>query len=175
LGDRLQIMATRADDNLTGSKNKEEYAIDSTDRGILKHLRLDGRESNVEIARKLGVTETTIRKRIANLLSEGLIEIVAVPTPKLAGYNVSAILGLSVELSAMKEVGERVAALREVRYCGFSTGRFDVIIEAFFSDNEHLLRFTLDGLGAIPGITNVETSLILKIGKFSYEWQSESM
>jgi len=158
-----------------GPRTEGDFSIDATDRAILKQLRVDGRASNVEIARELGVTETTVRKRIANLLGDGLIEIVAVPTPKLAGYNVSAILGLSVELSAMKSVGERVSSLREVRYCGFSTGRFDVILEAFFSDNEHLLRFTVDELGAIPGITNVETSLIMKISKFSYEWQSEDM
>ncbi len=153
----------------------EERPIDSTDRAILKLLRKDGRASNVEIARSLGVTETTVRKRIASLLGDGLIEIVAVPTPKLAGYTVSAILGLSVALPAMKEVGERLASLPEVRYVGFSTGRFDVMVEAFFSDNEHLLRFTLDQLGAIPGITNVETFLILKISKFSYEWQREDL
>lgn len=157
------------------SHQGEARPIDATDRAILKLLRKDGRASNVEIARSLGVTETTVRKRIAALLGDGLIEIVAVPTPKLAGYTVSAILGLSVTLSALKEVGERLSALPEVRYVGFSTGRFDVMLEAFFSDNEHLLRFTLDQLGAIPGITNVETFMILKISKFSYEWQWEDL
>ena len=147
--------------------------IDGTDRAILKILRTDGRASNVVIARELKVTETTVRKRIASLLKNGLIEIVAVPTPLLAGYNVSAIMGISVELPSLKRVSEDLVALPEVRYCGFSAGRYDLIIEAFFSDNEHLLHFTVDVVGSISGIIDVETSLILKIEKFSYEWQSD--
>lgn len=147
--------------------------IDRTDKAILKILLTDGRTSNVEIARALEVTETTVRKRIASLLDKHLIEIVAVPTPLLAGYNVSAIIGISVELPSLKRISQELVALPEVRYCGFSTGRYDLMIEAFFSDNEDLLHFTVDVLGSIAGIVEVETSMILKIEKFSYDWQPD--
>lgn len=146
-------------------------SLDETDREILRILQRDGRISNSQIARDLGITETTVRKRIAAMRQRDLMEIVAVPTPRVAGYNVSAIIGLSVELPSLRETSESLVALSEVRYCGLSTGRFDVIIEAFFYDNEHLLEFTTAVLGALPGVTDVETSLILKIEKFSYEWE----
>ena len=146
-------------------------ALDTTDREILRILQKDGRTSNSAIARQLGITETTVRKRIAAMLDRDLMEIVAVPTPRLAGYNISAIIGLSVSLPHLREVSGKLVEAPEVRYCGLSTGRFDVMIEAFFYDREHLLRFTTDVLGALPGITAVETSLILKIEKFSYEWE----
>ncbi|WP_131732841.1 Lrp/AsnC family transcriptional regulator [Actinomadura formosensis] len=145
--------------------------LDSTDREILRILQKDGRTSNSAIARRLGITETTVRKRIAAMRDRDLIEIVAVPTPRLAGYNISAIIGLSVSLTHLREVSQKLVEAPEVRYCGLSTGRFDVMIEAFFYDKEHLLRFTTEVLGALPGITAVETSLILKIEKFSYEWE----
>jgi Lrp/AsnC family transcriptional regulator for asnA, asnC and gidA len=145
--------------------------LDSTDREILRILLVDGRTSNVEIGRRLGVTETTVRKRIAALLADELIEIVAVPTPKLAGLDVSAIIGISVNLQNLKKVADALIDRPEVRYCGVSTGRYDLMIEAFFSSNEHVLEFTTNVLGSMPGITDVETSLILKIEKFSYEWQ----
>lgn len=146
-------------------------ALDTTDREILRILQKDGRTSNSAIARQLGITETTVRKRIAAMRDRDLMEIVAVPTPRLAGYNISAIIGLSVSLPHLREVSRKLVEASEVRYCGLSTGRFDVMIEAFFYDKEHLLRFTTDVLGALPGITAVETSLILKIEKFSYEWE----
>lgn len=145
--------------------------LDRTDREILRILQKDGRTSNSEMARQLGTTETTVRKRIAAMRDKDLFEIVAVPTPRLAGYNVSAIIGLSVQLPHLSEVSQELVELSEVRYCGVSTGRFDLIIEAFFYDNEHLLRFTTEVLGSLPGITDVETSLILRIEKFSYEWE----
>ncbi|TYC14368.1 Lrp/AsnC family transcriptional regulator [Actinomadura syzygii] len=154
-----------------GQATPSMAALDSTDREILRILQKDGRTSNSAIARTLGITETTVRKRIAAMRERDLMEIVAVPTPRLAGYNISAIIGLSVSLPYLREVSQALVGAPEVRYCGLSTGRFDVMIEAFFYDKEHLLRFTTDVLGALPGITAVETSLILKIEKFSYEWE----
>jgi Lrp/AsnC family transcriptional regulator, regulator for asnA, asnC and gidA len=44
-------------------------------------------------------------------------------------------------------------------------------VEAFFSDHEHLLEFVSRKLGALKGVTGAETSLILKVAKFSYEWE----
>jgi Lrp/AsnC family transcriptional regulator, regulator for asnA, asnC and gidA len=157
---------------LAGANHRREgSSIDHLDHQILRILRTDGRTSNVEIARQLGVTETTVRKRIATLLADELVEIVAVPTPKLAGLNVSAIIGISVHLTHLKAVTEALVSRPEVRYCGVSTGRYDVMIEAFFASNEHVMEFATEVLGAMPGISDVETSLILKIEKFSYEWQ----
>lgn len=145
--------------------------LDPVDREILRILQRDGRTSNTEIARRLGTTETTVRKRVAAMRNNDFFEIVAVPTPRIAGFNVSAIIGLSVQLPHLREVAASLVEQKEVRYCGLSTGRFDVMIEAFFTDHDHVLRFTTDVLGTLPGISDVETSLILAIEKFSYEWE----
>ncbi|MBB3084617.1 Lrp/AsnC family transcriptional regulator [Geodermatophilus sabuli] len=146
-------------------------AIDDTDREILRVLQVDGRTSNTEIARRLGVTETTVRKRLAALLEADLVQIVAVPTPRLAGLTVSAIMGISVQLNALQKVADALVERPEVRYCGVSAGRYDLILESFFTDHEHVVRFSTDVLGRMEGITDVETSLILKTEKFSYEWE----
>ena len=145
--------------------------VDELDRKIIKMLQVDGRLSNTEIARVLEITETTVRKRIAHLLDERLISIVAVPTPEAAGMNLSAIIGISVELTAIHEVADAIRSYQEVRYVGMSAGRYDLMVEAFFTDQEHLLEFVTDKLGSLPGITNLETSIILKVVKFSYEWE----
>lgn len=145
--------------------------IDETDREILRVLQVDGRTSNTEVARRLGVTETTVRKRLATMLESDLVQILAVPTPRLAGLTVSAIMGISVQLKSLQRVAEALTERPEVRYCGVSAGRYDLMIEAFFADHEHLVSFSTDVLGTMEGITDVETSVILKIEKFSYEWQ----
>ncbi len=145
--------------------------IDQVDREIIRVLQRDGRTSNTEIGRALGLTETTIRKRIGRLVGEGLVNIVAVPTPDAVGMTTSAIIGVSVQLDSLHRVSDRLVACREVRYVGLSTGRYDVIVEAFFDDHEHLLEFISTTLGGMEGVTSVETSLILKVAKFSYEWE----
>ncbi len=105
--------------------------IDELDRKIIKILQADGRLSNTEVARSLDITETTVRKRIARLLDEQLISIVAVPTPEATGMTLSAIMGVSVELTAIRDVASTIRTYPEVRYVGMSSGRYDLILEAF--------------------------------------------
>jgi Lrp/AsnC family transcriptional regulator for asnA, asnC and gidA len=145
--------------------------VDEIDRAIIRILQRDGRASNTEIGRALDLTETTIRKRIARLISERLINVVAVPTPLAVGMTTSVIIGISVRLGDLETVSDRLVHYPEVRYVGLSTGRYDLIIEAFFNDNEHLLSFVSNELGSDPAVRQVETSLILKVAKFSYEWE----
>lgn len=145
--------------------------IDEMDRRIIRFLQKNGRAPNTEIAREIAVTETTIRNRVSRLVDEGLIQIVAVPTPKAVGGNISAIVGLSVQLPHMPAIATKVAAFSEVRYVGLSVGRYDIIVEAFFRDQEHLLEFVSTKLGSMKGIVSSETSVILRVAKFSYEWE----
>ncbi len=157
------------------SKNRREKAnrelLDDTDKGIISILQRDGRTSNREVGRKLGVSEATVRNRISRLLGEDLIEIVAVPTPRAVGMTVSAIIGVGVSLRAIEEVVAELVTKPEVRYVGLATGRYEVILESFFQDQEHLLEFITKDLGHMEGVTRVETSLILRVAKFSYEWE----
>lgn len=152
----------------SGAKGR---SVDALDRNIIKMLQSNGRLGNSEIARALDTTETTVRKRIARLIDERLMSIVAVPTPEAAGAQLSAIIGISVALPALHEVAAALYTYPEVRYVGMSAGRYDVMVEAFFSDQEHMLDFVTDKLGSLTGITDVETSIILKVIKFSYEWE----
>lgn len=150
---------------------RHQGVVDEVDRQIIRLLQRNGRTSNTDIARALDVTETTIRKRIARLLDQDLVNIVAVPTPRAVGMTMSAIIGISVQLPSLQAVSERLVAYPEVRYAGVATGRYDVIVEAFFNDEAHLLDFVSKKLGALKGVTGAETSLILKVAKFSYEWE----
>ena len=156
-------------------KNRREKAnraiLDDVDKGIITILQKDGRTSNREVGRKLGVSEATVRNRISRLLGDDLIEIVAVPTPRAVGMTISAIIGVSVSLRAIEEVVAELVTKPEVRYVGLATGRYEVILESFFQDQEHLLEFITKDLGHMEGVTRVETSLILRVAKFSYEWE----
>src|SRR4051794_21860056 len=82
--------------------------VDDVDREIIRLLQRDGRSSNTEIGRALGLTETTIRKRIARLIAEDLVSIVAVPTPQAVGMTTSAIIGISVQLQSIHAVSEQL-------------------------------------------------------------------
>lgn len=154
-----------------GGRGSHDQALDEIDRRVIKILQADGRRPNTEIARDLHVSETTIRKRISQLVSQGLINVVAVPTPRAVGLNLSAIIGISVTLPKLRDLSEELKRQKEVRYVGVSTGRYDIIIEAFFLDQQHFLDFISSKLGSMDGIISLETSMILDVVKFSYEWE----
>jgi Lrp/AsnC family transcriptional regulator, regulator for asnA, asnC and gidA len=153
------------------SPTPPRHRLDDLDRSIIQLLQKDGRSSNTDIAKALDVTETTIRKRIARLLADGVISIVAIPLPEAMEPTMSAIIGLSVRLGSLRELSSQLRSQPEIRYVGLSSGRYDVMVEAFFHDHEHLLEFITERLGTLEGIISVETSIILKVVKFSYEWE----
>ena len=144
---------------------------DELDRKIIGLLQRDGRQPNTEIAQLLGVTETTVRKRIGRLVSEGLIKVVAVPSPEVVGMTMSAIIGITLDMARNQEIAEALVAMPQTRYVGFSTGSYDLIVEVFFRSHQELLHLLADGLAKIPGIIKTEASVILKVTKFSYEWE----
>ncbi len=157
-------------DNSNEGPASQRPVLDDVDREIIRLLQVDGRMPNTEIARRLSVTETTIRKRISNLLARGLFEIVAVPRGELSGHNTSAIFGISVDLPRLAAIRDRLTEYPEVRYVGASVGRYDILVEGFFTDNAHMQRFLTEEIGRLDGVKDVETSLILEVAKFAYDW-----
>ena len=149
----------------------QRLPYDALDRRIISLLQIDGRMPNSEIARRLRVAEATVRKRLSRLTSEGIISVVAVPSPETVGLTQSAIISVSCDLSKVDEVAEALEALPETRYLGYSAGAYDLIMECFFYSHEHLLDFLRHRVATIPGIQKTETSIILKVRKFSYEWE----
>ena len=60
-------------------------------------------------------------------------------------------MGVSVDLPAMQAVAETIKTYPEVRYVGMSAGRYELLVEAFFADQEHLLDFVTKRLGRPAG------------------------
>jgi Lrp/AsnC family transcriptional regulator for asnA, asnC and gidA len=156
---------------LRAASRQANQPYDELDRQIIALLQQDGRRPNTEIGQLLGVTETTVRKRIGRLVSENLIKVVAVPSPEVVGMTMSAIVGISVEMNALHDVAAALEGLTQTRYVGYSTGPYDLIIEVFFRSHEELLELLSKKLSRIPGITKTDTSVILKVTKFAYEWE----
>jgi Lrp/AsnC family transcriptional regulator for asnA, asnC and gidA len=146
-------------------------AIDEVDRQILLHLQRDGRLTNSEIGRRLGLAEGTIRRRIDRMLAEGVVHIAAVANPFKIGLPIVVLIGIEVDPPRMAEAAGRLVEMPQVRYVGYSTGTYDIIVEALFPSNQALLHFLTDELAKIRGIRKTETSLQLDVLKRSYEWQ----
>lgn len=150
------------------SKNNNKF--DEIDRHIIALLRQEGRRSNIDIAKQLGVTETTIRKRIKRLITEDVMRVVAITNPYKIGYQIDTLIGIHVEPDKVMAVSRQLAHMEEVRYVGVTTGTYDLMIAALFRSNEELLQFVTAKLGTTPGVRSTQTSHVLKVLKRTFDW-----
>ena len=139
--------------------------IDELDAKIITILRPDGRRSNVEIARRLGVAEGTVRKRIDRLVREQVIQIGAWADPLKVGYPNYINMELQVRLRDIEAIADQLATLPEIFFLGFCTGRSDIFAGGCFRSNDHFHEFMTKHLARIPGIQGFSTSSITKIVK----------
>jgi Lrp/AsnC family transcriptional regulator for asnA, asnC and gidA len=146
------------------------YDLDVVDRQIIHILQQDGRTPNVEIARRTGISEATVRKRLERLVATGTIKITAVPDPAKVGLSTVTFLSFDVELAQLDQIVDQLAHSPEVRSIYYTTGESDLIAEAWFPSSDDLLRFLTQRIASIPGIKGTATSHVLRTVKDSTGW-----
>lgn len=155
-----------------GYKNDKKIKadLDEIDEQIIELISRNGRMPNTEIAERLHVSESTVRRRINRLINEDFIKIVTIRNPDRFSQFTTAIIGISCKSESVQIIERYLTKCKETRYVGYATGKWDIVIEAFFKDSEHLLSFVIE-LGQYEGVTDIETSVILRVAKFTYEWE----
>jgi Lrp/AsnC family transcriptional regulator for asnA, asnC and gidA len=145
--------------------------LDSVDLAIVGLLQEQGRTTNAHIARVLGVSEPTVRKRIDRLVADEIIKLVAVLNPRKTGYQTDVLIGIRVEPGNLLTVGEALSRCEEVVYLGYTTGRHDILVEMLFRDDEALFEFLNQQLPAVGSIVSTETYHVLRTEKINYDWK----
>ncbi|MGC9334573.1 MAG: response regulator [Anaerolineae bacterium] len=146
------------------------YELDSVDRQIIRILQVDGRTANVEIARRVGVSEATVRKRLDRLVSEGIIHITAAPNPSKVGLSTVTFITLDVDLSHLERIADELGQSPQVRAIYYTTGENNLILEAWFRSSEELLRFLTQEITTIRGVQRASTSHVLRTLKNGSYW-----
>jgi Lrp/AsnC family transcriptional regulator for asnA, asnC and gidA len=142
--------------------------LDDVDRHLIELLSVNGRASNVALARELGLTEATVRKRLERLFSAGVVRVIAVTDPAVLGYTVDAVIGLNVVPGRQTDVARKLAALPNVRYMAHAAGRFNVICEGVFRGPQDLQAFLGEVLGDLDGVTAYEVFYVLGMEKVGF-------
>ena len=142
--------------------------MDELDKRIIKLLQVDGRASNARIAREVGVSEGTVRRRLRQLVQSGVISVVAVPNLEKMGYGTAALVGVQTDPGKIDEVADAIAALEEAHYVSISTGAYDIFAWVGVESPERLGAFLRGKVGTISGVRRTETFVNLSIKKRTY-------
>jgi Lrp/AsnC family transcriptional regulator for asnA, asnC and gidA len=131
--------------------------MDELDAKIIEILQEDGRASNAGIARRVGVSEGTVRRRLKRLVQEEFIQVVALLDPSKMGYESQALVGVQVDPDKIDRVADAMAELSEISWVAVTTGSYDVFAWATLQSAEALGIFLRTKVGIIPGVRRTET------------------
>ena len=142
--------------------------MDDLDSKIIAILQEDGRASNAGIARRVGVSEGTVRRRLKRLVDDKFIQVVAMLNPGKMGFGAEALIGVQVDPEKVDEVSRAVSNLEEVSWVAVTTGSYDIFAWATLESSESLGLFLRTKLGTIRGVRRTETFVSLSVKKRGY-------
>jgi DNA-binding Lrp family transcriptional regulator len=142
--------------------------LDSIDRKILMELQDDGRITNVDLARRVGISAPPCLRRVRALEQAGYIKgYRALLDEKLLGYEVAvfAMVHLMSQADAdLKAFEDFVRKAPLVRECWMLSGEIDFVLKCVAPDLKTFQAFVAELTGA-PHVRNVKTSLTLRNSK----------
>ena len=144
-------------------------SFDKIDRRLLSELQAEGRITNVELAKRVGLTAPPCLRRMRALEDAGVIR----------GYHAdldAAKLGFSITVFAMvslrsqaeadlKAFEDYVGKLPEVRECYMLNGEIDFLLKVVARDLQSFQSFLTAHLTSAPNVTSVKTSLTIRTAK----------
>ena len=143
--------------------------LDRIDRHILHDLQTDGRITNVELARRAGISAPPCLRRVRALEEAGYIRgYHADLEPKALGFNVTvfAQVGLSSQAEPDLEAFEDlVRQWSNVRECHMLAGETDFLLKIVAEDWDAYQRFLTTTLTAAPNVSHVKSALSIRATK----------
>lgn len=142
--------------------------LDAIDMKILAELQKDGSITNVELARRVGLSAPPCLRRVRALEEAGVIKgYRTLLDPKLLGFEV--ICFAMVQLSSQSQTDlnafmERIADWPTVRECWVLSGEIDFILKCVATNMTAFQQFVGE-LTALPNVRNVRTALALDVAK----------
>ena len=143
--------------------------LDKIDRKILSELQSDGRMTNVDLAKKVGISAPPCLRRVRSLEEGGYIKgYHAIIENSALGFQVKvfAMVGLvsqaEADLSAFEEKCNEWPLVRE---CHMLNGEVDFILKCVSPDLSTFQSFLTEELTAAENVASVKTSLVIRGSK----------
>lgn len=136
--------------------------LDQLDRTIVETLRSEGRLSIPALAERVGASRATAYARFDRLVEDGVITgFRATVDHEALELGVTALLLVSGEQTSWADTSQRLRSTFGVEWVGLCAGPFDFAVLVRARDLRELRDVVLDELLRVPGITNVQTSVLL--------------
>lgn len=145
------------------------HRLDEIDRRILAELQADGRMTNVELARRVGISAPPCLRRVRSLEEAGYIRgYHADIDPRELGFEVQVFAMVRLHSQSERDLSAFEARARSwplVRECHMLNGEIDFILKCVSPDLTTFQRFLTDQLTAADNVASVKTGLVIRCAK----------
>ncbi|MCX4461613.1 Lrp/AsnC family transcriptional regulator [Streptomyces sp. NBC_01728] len=158
---RLDVLTAREREVLarrpepSGSRRE----LDATDEDIVSALELDGRLSATAVAHSTGHAESTVRRRLVSLFSQGRVSTQVLVDPQRLGMGIDANIWMEVPPDHLDAVGRSLARHPAVHGAVATTGRANLCVAVWFRDMQELYCFLTQDLSG-RSIVSTDTVLV---------------
>ncbi|WP_424831286.1 Lrp/AsnC family transcriptional regulator [Ruegeria sp.] len=143
--------------------------LDEIDRKILAELQADGRMTNVELAKRVGISAPPCLRRVRTLEESGYIRgYHAEVNARELGFEVQVFAMVGLESQAESELSAFEDRCRDwplVRECHMLNGEVDFILKCVAPDLSSFQQFLTGELLTTPNVASVKTSLVIRGAK----------
>ena len=143
--------------------------LDSIDRRLLAELQDEGRVTNVDLARRVGLTAPPCLRRVRALEEAGVIRgYHADLDASSLGFTITVFAMVSLKSQAEEDLRgfeEHIKGLPEVRECHMLNGEIDFILKIVSKDLQSFQEFLTSKLTPAPNVASVKTSLTIRTAK----------
>ncbi len=140
--------------------------LDRIDRNILSELQQDGRLSNIELSKRVGLSATPCLERVRRLERDGyIVGYKATLNPNLLGASLLVFVEITLNKDS-KDVFERfneaVQNLPEIQECHLVSGNFDYLLKARVPDMSAYRRLLSDTILRLPCVNDTHTYVVME-------------
>ncbi|MEU5387161.1 Lrp/AsnC family transcriptional regulator [Kitasatospora cineracea] len=145
---------------------RNEITLDAIDRDILFHLARDGRLTNVELARRVGLTPPPCLRRVKRLEESGVITgYRATVDPEAVGRGLEVLVDVEIyaqDRKSFQEFEDTVSSYPEVVEFRRLYGRPDYFVRVAVADHAAYETFLTEKLSGLPAVLRLESHLTMK-------------
>ena len=152
----------------TGTTNGP-VRLDEIDRAIVELLQSNGRMTNTELAKRVGVSPPSTLERVRKLEHRGVIRgYAALVSPQAVNKATTALVSVTLREHGripLQRVREQMAALDEVQACWHIAGEEDFLLKVVVTDMHAYQEFVTNKLSDIKAIGRIKTAFVLNTWK----------
>ncbi|MGB0894093.1 MAG: leucine-responsive transcriptional regulator Lrp [Parashewanella sp.] len=140
--------------------------LDRIDRNILNELQLDGRISNVELSKRVGLSPTPCLERVKRLEKQGYINgYTALVNPHLLGASLLVFVEITLNRDTpdvFDNFNRAVQTLDDIQECHLVSGDFDYLLKARVADMSAYRQLLGETLLKLPSVSDTRTYVVME-------------